>query len=94
MPRPKEHTPPPVGTTYIKTYRGKAHSMKVVLNNGRVGYRVGGVTYKAPTAAANTITNAPWSGWQFWGIEPPPPPTRRKGNRWSVIVKVPNSRTS
>src|SRR5437867_2739017 len=79
--------PPQVGTTYIKVYRGKVHSMKVVLENGRVGYRVAGVTHKTPTGAASPITKAPWSGWQFWGIEAPPPPTRRKGNRWSVTVR-------
>jgi len=92
VPRPKTHIPPQVGTTYIKLYRGKVHSMKVVLENGRVGYRVAGVTHKTPTGAASPITKTPWSGWQFWGIEPPPPPTRRKGNRWSVTVRMAKSK--
>ena len=49
------------------------------LENGRVGYRVAGVTHRTPTAAANSITNAPWSGWQFWGIEPPPSAEKAEG---------------
>jgi len=70
MPNPRHKTrkAPAAGTVYVKRYKGKTYSMKVVSHLGQTGYCVAGVTYKTPTAAANSISEAPINGWTFWGI--------------------------
>ncbi|HNU99812.1 MAG TPA: hypothetical protein PKK20_07710 [Verrucomicrobiota bacterium] len=59
--------------------------MKVVSQMGQTAYSVAGVVYKTPTAAANSISETPINGWQFWGIESTRP-AGRKGRPWSVKV--------
>lgn len=69
MPKHKKRTPPKVGTTFKKKYKGFYHTMKVVKKTENVSYMVAGVTYKTPTAAAVSITKAKTNGWKFWRID-------------------------
>jgi len=86
MPHHKKHLNPTPGTSYTKKYKGKAYTMRVVKEGGRVGYSVGGVTYKTPTAAATSVSTSPTNGWTFWGITQTAPSTP-KGRPWSVTVR-------
>lgn len=67
-----KHTAPKVGTTFIKTHKGKTHTMRVVAGeNGAVEYAVGSKRYKTPSAAVFSVVDTPHSpnGWTWWGIE-------------------------
>jgi hypothetical protein len=69
MAKRKDRTPPPIGASFIRKYKKKAHAMKVVANGDAVGYLVRGTVFKTPTAAAKAITKTEVNGWVFWGIE-------------------------
>jgi hypothetical protein len=69
MPKPKKRRPPVIGTTFTKRYKGHLYTMRVVKRNAGVGYSVDRVTYKTPSAAANSISKGKANGWTFWKID-------------------------
>jgi hypothetical protein len=69
MPRRKERTPPPAGTTYKKEYKGQFYTLLVAKEQGRVVFKVGKETFRTPTAAAKAITRTEVNGWDFWGMD-------------------------
>jgi hypothetical protein len=68
MPKRKPRKPPKIGAEFVREFKGKRHTLKVVDEDGRVGYRVGAKTYRSPTGAAKSITGTEVNGWSFWKI--------------------------
>jgi len=62
-------TPPPVGSTYERTYKGGTYRMTVVVSGDGIAYKVGHKTYQTPTAAAKSLTRTEVNGWLFWRID-------------------------
>lgn len=68
MPAKAKHTVPPVGTRFKRRYKGKVYTLIVIEQDGQTLYMVGGKAFRAPSAAAKSITRTEINGWIFWGI--------------------------
>jgi hypothetical protein len=55
---------PPVGTIFVRPWRGKEVRLQIV--DG--GYAVEGVVHRTLSAAAKAVTGAHWNGRLFWGL--------------------------
>lgn len=53
------------GTTIIRLYNGKKHSVLVQTD----GLEYNGKKYKSLSKIANTITGKRWNGWVFFGLK-------------------------
>lgn len=69
MPRPKRRKIPTIGMTYVKKYKAVSYTMKIVKRGTGLGYRVNGIVYNTPSAAANSISKNKANGWTFWKIQ-------------------------
>ena len=67
--RRKNRTPPPIGSTYVKTFKGRTVKMTVVETRDSIAYRVGRGDYASPSGAAKSVTKKEQNGWLFWGID-------------------------
>ncbi len=65
----KQRPSPKAGTSYVKTYKGRKYTMKVIEVNGELAYSVSGNQYRTPTAAAKSITGNEVNGWTFWKMD-------------------------
>jgi len=69
MPKTKKRKKPALGKTFIKIYKNKEFKMVVVINNGKIGYKVNDQIFKSPSGAAKSITEQEVNGWRFWNID-------------------------
>jgi replication-associated recombination protein RarA len=54
---------------FEKGFRGKRYTLSVVDDGQRIGYKVGNMIYRSPSAAAKSITGSAVNGWLFWNID-------------------------
>lgn len=69
MPKRKPRTLPKPGSTFKREYQDKTYNLLVVEHNGRVLYRMNGVSFNSPSAAAKSLTNHAVNGWVFWAMD-------------------------
>ena len=69
MAKKKERKPPRIGSRFNKEYKGKNYKMTVTKIKNGIGYKVGDVVYRSPSAAAKSITKSEINGWLFWKID-------------------------
>ena len=69
MPKHKVRSTPPVGTVFVKKYKSKVYTLKVVKLNDGIGYQLGKTVFKSPSAAAKHLVRQPENGWEFWKME-------------------------
>jgi hypothetical protein len=72
MPAPKIRPLPKVDSVFTKVYNGKSYTMKTIMEDGRVKFKVENSVFDTPSGAAKYITKNPVNGWVFWGIEKKP----------------------
>jgi hypothetical protein len=69
MPKMKARPTPTVGTIRRREFKGELYTLEVVEEEGKIKYRVKGVSYASPTAAAKSITRMEVNGWRFWRLD-------------------------
>jgi hypothetical protein len=69
MPKSKIHRTPKIGSAYERKFKGATYRMVVVDVKGRLGYRIGNVTFPSPSAADKSVTKVEVNGWRFWKID-------------------------
>ena len=60
---------PGIGSTFKKEYKGESYTLKVVQEEGKLMYYLGGKCYASPSSAAKSVTKTEVNGWRFWGID-------------------------
>jgi len=67
----KERKTPEIGAVFRHRYMGVVYEMKVVETQEGIGYEMGGIVYKSPTAAAKALVgkNQPTNGRAFWHMD-------------------------
>jgi hypothetical protein len=64
-----KRTLPQVGAVYRRKFGGRWHTLTVVREHGRLGYKVGREVHPSLSAAAREVTGAPINGWEFWQVK-------------------------
>jgi hypothetical protein len=57
-----------LGSKFGRMFKGKYFVMEVVDDKGNLRFKVNGVMYSSPSAAASAVTNTSVNGWLFWGM--------------------------
>jgi hypothetical protein len=65
----KKRPNPKLGRKFVKEYKHQIYKLKVVKGNGGIGYKLEGIVYSSPSAAAKSITGSEVNGWKFWKID-------------------------
>lgn len=69
MPTRKKRTNPKVGCEFEREFKSKIYKLRVIEIDGRIAYKLGGVVFPSPSAAAKSITKTEVNGWVFWRID-------------------------
>ena len=71
---------PEVGSVFEHIFQGALYTMEVVQSPDGVGYMVGGIVFKSPTAAAKFVVGKEQfiNGWRFWHMDDPKPKRKPK----------------
>ena len=69
MPAAKERPTPKVGTEFVKEYKGKSYTLRVVKSGDGIGFKLGNTVFTSPSTAAKSITRTEINGWKFWKLE-------------------------
>ena len=65
----KERSQPKEGQIFIKVYKNKKYSLKIVKEGGKTKFKVGNEIFNSPSGAAKYVSQCAQNGWIFWGIE-------------------------
>jgi len=65
----KQRETPCDGSKFKRAYKGKLYTLSVVNNKDLVAYKLNGVTYPTPSAAAKSVVKTEVNGWRFWRID-------------------------
>ncbi len=68
-PNRKHRKLPTAGSSYEHKYKGKVVRMDLARIKDTTVYRVSGIDYSSPSAAAKSITGTETNGWKFWHME-------------------------
>jgi hypothetical protein len=69
MSAPKSRPKPSIGSKFEKTFKGNLYTLEVVKGAKDVAFKLDGVTYATPSAAAKSITMSAVNGWRFWHMD-------------------------
>lgn len=69
MPKAKQRPTPKIGSEFVREYKGKTYTLKVVRTESGVGYELRGTVFSSASTAAKSITKTEINGWKFWKID-------------------------